>query len=91
MDLGIVTNPTTHESLEAFIQYVLNYAIGLSILLAIIALIISGFKYIFAMGDEDKIQSATKSLMFALIGLVIVFVAPLLVKFVLDQLNIGTI
>ncbi|MCD4811018.1 pilin [bacterium] len=89
MDFSIVTNPTTYENLEAFIQYVLNYAIGLSVLLAVVALIISGFKYIFAMGDEDKIQSATKSLMFALIGLVIVFVAPLLVKFVVDQLNIG--
>ncbi|MCD4756620.1 pilin [bacterium] len=89
MDFSIVTNPTMYENLEAFVQYILTYAVGLSVLLAVVALIISGFKYIFAMGDEEKIQSATKSLMFALIGLVIVFIAPLLVKFVVDQLNMG--
>ena len=89
MDFSLIANPTTHESLSAFVEYILNYAVGLSVLLAVIALIVAGFKYIFAMGDEDKVKGATKSLVFAIVGLAIVFLAPLVVQFVVDQLNIG--
>jgi type IV secretory pathway VirB2 component (pilin) len=85
-----LVNPTSNESFEAFVQFILNYAIGTSVLIAVIALIVAGFKYIFAMGDDDKIKSATRSLMFALIGLVIVFIAPVLVDFVIDLVNQGS-
>ena len=89
MDFSLVINQTNHESLGALVEYILNYAISLSVLLSIIALIVAGFKYIFAMGDEDKVKGATKSLVFALVGLAIVFIAPLLVQFVVNQLNVG--
>ena len=78
-------NPIAHESLEGFIRFLLSYAIGTSILLAIVALIISGFKYMFAMGDEDKIKGATNSLLFALLGLVLVFIAPILVEYIITS------
>ena len=80
-------NLTSYESLEAFIQYLLNYAIGTSVLLAVIALIISGFKYMFAMGDEEKIKGATQSLVFALLGLILVFIAPILVQYIISVLG----
>lgn len=89
IDYDLLTNPTTHESLEAFVLFMLNYAVSFSILIAVVALIVAGFKYILAMGDEDKIKSATKSLVFAIVGLVVVFVAPVLVQFIMTQLNVG--
>jgi hypothetical protein len=66
----------------------INFAIEISAILAVGALIIAGFKYILAMGDEDKRQSATKSLIFALVGLVIVFIAPITVKFIMEFLAV---
>jgi hypothetical protein len=40
------------------------------------------------MGNEEKIGSATKSLVFALVGLVIVFVAPLLVEYITTLMRV---
>jgi putative effector of murein hydrolase len=34
------------------------------------------------MGDEEKVEKATKSLIFALVGLAVVFLAPLLVEYI---------
>jgi putative effector of murein hydrolase len=48
-------------------------------------LIAAGFKYILAMGDEEKVKGATKSLVFALVGLAIVFIAPILVQYIMSN------
>jgi len=85
--MSMITNPVGYEDFGSFIQYLLNYAVGTSILLAVIALIISGFKYMLAMGDEEKVKSATQSLLFSLVGLALVFIAPLLVNFIINQLG----
>ena len=84
-DLSLIGNPTAHESIEAFVLYILNYAISISVILAVVALIIAGFKYILAMGDEEKVKGATKSLIFALVGLAIVFIAPILVQYIMSN------
>lgn len=81
LDISIVNNFTNFESLDAFIINLVNLAVSFSVLVAIVALIIAGFKYILAMGDEEKVEDATRSLVFALIGLVIVFIAPLVVEY----------
>lgn len=84
-DLSLIGNPTGHESIEAFVLYILNFAVSISVILAVIALIIAGFKYILAMGDEEKVKDATKSLVFALVGLAIVFIAPILVQYIVSN------
>jgi type IV secretory pathway VirB2 component (pilin) len=82
LDFSMINNPTDYDSLAAFITNLVDLAISLSVLIAVVALIIAGFKYILAMGDEEKVENATKSLIFALVGLVIVFLAPLLVEYI---------
>jgi type IV secretory pathway VirB2 component (pilin) len=88
LDWSGFNNPTNYNSLEEFIVQVVNMAISFSVIIAIIALIIAGFKYILAMGDEEKVEGATKSLIFALVGLVIVFLAPLLVEYITTLMQV---
>jgi hypothetical protein len=38
------------------------------------------------MGDEEKVEDATRSLIFAIVGLVIVFIAPLVVEYITNTL-----
>jgi len=52
-------------------------------------LIFAGYSYMTANGDENKIQTATKSLTWAIIGLVVCFVAVILVRFVGNKI-LGT-
>jgi type IV secretory pathway VirB2 component (pilin) len=82
LDFSLLNNPTSYQDLTSFVLAMINMAINFAVVIAVVALIIAGFKYILAMGDEEKTENATKSLIFALVGLVIVFVAPLLVRYV---------
>jgi len=75
----------TSGTLDSWIITVLNWAIGLAALAAVVMLIAAGFMYITANGDENKIGKATKTLTFAIVGLVICFIAVMLVNFVLNQ------
>lgn len=77
-----------YDDLSVFVIDLINLAISFSVVIAIAALIIAGFKYILAMGDEEKVQDATRSLIFALVGLVIVFIAPLLVKYITSLMGV---
>ena len=48
-------------------------------------IIVGGYSYMTAGGDESKVKDASKTLTNAIIGLVICFIAVVLVNFVLDN------
>lgn len=80
---------TANQGLMPLITSLINWAVGIAALVCVVILIASGYKYITAAGDETKVESATKTLTFAIIGLVVCFIAVILVKFVLSRI-IGT-
>jgi hypothetical protein len=61
---------------------ILSYIVGVA---AIIVVIYSGFKYITAAGETNKVGNAKNTLIYALIGLIIAALAQFLVHFVLNQ------
>jgi hypothetical protein len=68
--------------LDAFVQNALTVAVVVAALIAVVFLIINGIKYITSAGDSSKTEEAQKGIIAALIGLVVVGVAFLLVRFV---------
>ena len=78
-------NFTSFGDLKEFVFFVVQLGMSLSVLLVVASLVITGFKYIFSMGDEEKVKSATKSLTFSLLGLVIVFLSPRLIEFIINE------
>ena len=78
-------NLTAYGGLSEFVFSLINFAISISVLIVVISLIITGFKYILSMGDEEKVKEATRSLMFTLIGLVIVFLSPSIIRFIINE------
>ena len=85
VDLGPL-NGTSFENLYDFLYFVINYAIAISTLIAVVSLIISGFRFIVSFGDDKKIKAATNSLMYSLIGLVLVFISPRIIEFVINTI-----
>lgn len=71
------------ETVIAIIQWVL----GLLGLIAVIMILIGGFKWMTAGGNEEKVESAKKLLTAAIIGLVIILLAWAIVIFVLGVLQ----
>lgn len=54
---------------------------------AIVMIILAGFKYITSAGDSNKITAAKNTLLYAIIGLVIVALAQTIAHFVLTEAN----
>jgi cytochrome bd-type quinol oxidase subunit 2 len=54
-------------------------------IVAVIMIIYAGFRYITSGGASDKVGNAKNTILYALIGLVIVALAQLIVKFVLNK------
>ncbi|MDZ7785873.1 MAG: hypothetical protein U5L95_02000 [Candidatus Saccharibacteria bacterium] len=61
---------------------VLSIVVGV---VAVIMVIIGGLKYIISSGDSGNVQSAKNTILYAIVGLVIVAFAQIIVRFVLDQ------
>jgi integral membrane sensor domain MASE1 len=75
-----------NQPLESWVITMINWAIGLAALAAVVMLIVAGYLYITANGDENKVEKATKTLTFAIVGLVVCFIAVMLVQFVLRNI-----
>jgi TRAP-type C4-dicarboxylate transport system permease small subunit len=91
MDVSIINelNKTGYQGQEGLQELIvdgLNMAIGAAAVICVAVLIFSGYMYITASGDEAKVEKASKSLTFAIVGLAIAFIAVLLVNFVLKNL-----
>ena len=61
---------------------ILTLAVGA---LAVIFIIIGGFKYITSAGDASKSASARSTILYSVVGLVVVIFARVIVNFVLDE------
>jgi hypothetical protein len=66
---------------------IINLLITFSSVVAVAMIIVSGYKLITAAGDPDKIDSGQKTLTAAVVGLVIVWIVGLIIKFVLTQMR----
>ena len=81
-----ILNNTGFVDFSEFVVNFLNLAISLSIIIVVASIIISGFKFILSVGDEEKIKDATRSMTFSLIGLVLVFISPAIIEFVIQNI-----
>jgi len=62
----------------------LNFLVGASAVVAVGLIIYSGIRYMTAGGDPDNVKKASNILTAAIIGMCIVFLARILIKFVLE-------
>ncbi len=77
------TGPTT--AVNKLIANVVNLISLITGIVAVVFIVIGGFKYITSGGDSGKITSAKTTITYALIGLIIVALAQFIVRFVLGK------
>ncbi|MGI5898063.1 MAG: hypothetical protein ACOX6Q_02795 [Candidatus Dojkabacteria bacterium] len=66
---------------------VVNTIINLSALVAVIMLVVGGYFFITAAGNPEQISKGQKTLTAAIVGMIIVFLAKVIVWFVLDKVE----
>ena len=73
--------------LESTVIKILQWALGLLGLVAVIIIMYGGFVWLTAAGNEEKIRKAKRILRDAVIGLVIIMLAWAIVTFIIGRLN----
>lgn len=63
---------------------VVDILVGLASVVAVMMIIVAGYKLITAAGDPEKIESGQKTLTASVVGLVIVWAVGLIIKLVLQ-------
>ncbi|HET9174241.1 MAG TPA: pilin [Candidatus Saccharimonadales bacterium] len=87
---GGCSNNTTFSlsSIASSAVNILSWVVGV---VAVIMIVVGGFRYITSGGSSDKIGSAKNTLIYAIIGLVIVVLAQFIVHYVVTSTSSGTL
>jgi len=73
------------QGLDNLIRDIVNIVSIIVAIVAVIMIIIGGFKYITSGGDSGKVSSAKNTIIYAVVGLIVVALAQFIVKFVLSK------
>lgn len=76
----------TGSDLGNTIINIINVVISVIGIVAVIAIIIGGVQYMTSTGDPGKIKKAKDTIMYAVIGLIIVILAAVIVNFVITSI-----
>jgi hypothetical protein len=74
----------TQDNLNKLLTKIINIISAIVGVVAVIMIIYGGFKYITSGGDSNNVSGAKNTIIYAIIGLVIVALAQLIVHFVLN-------
>lgn len=74
-------SPSVNDTI-ALVVNILSFIVGIA---AVIMIIIGGLKYITSSGDSGNITSAKNTILYAIVGLVIVAIAQVIVRFVVNR------
>jgi hypothetical protein len=84
------TNGDASTGLTTIAQTITKYFSIIVGAISIIMIIYGGFRYITSGGDSGKVGSAKNTLIYAIVGLIIVALAQLIVRLVITQANTTT-
>jgi cytochrome bd-type quinol oxidase subunit 2 len=82
------TSAATHvNTLVTTIINILSVVVGI---IAVIMIIVAGLRYVTSGGKEEGVKNAKNTILYAIIGLVVVALAQLIVHFVLNKTTTAT-
>jgi hypothetical protein len=95
-NLQFSTNPTDQctaagtdatDAINNIIHTIVNLLSVIVGVVAVIMIIVGGFRYITSGGNDASVTSAKNTILYAIIGLVVVALSQLIVRFVLGRLT----
>lgn len=78
-------NPSGTPNINSVIENGINIFTIIIGIVAVVMILAAGFKYVTSGGDSNKIASAKNTLVYAVVGLVLVALSQFIVKFVLNK------
>lgn len=84
------TGLPNESSPTVFIMKIINIALGLAGLVAVLFLLIGGFRYITSAGNEEVAEQAKKIIINAIIGIVVIILSFVIVRVISQTLISNT-
>ncbi len=89
MDVNPINNifnlfPDQNASLPEIVQGILNWIFGIIGIIAVIMVILGGFKLMTSTGDPGRVKKGKDTILYGIIGLVIALLAFAIVNFVIN-------
>lgn len=78
-------------NVSTFILRIINIALAIAGLIAVLFLIIGGFRYITAAGNEEAAESAKKIIINSIIGVVVIILSFVIVRVISNALVSGQV
>lgn len=75
------------SQVAVIIRTVVNILLFLIGAFAVIMIVIAGFRFVGSNGDANTVSSARNTVLYAVIGLIVAFLAYALVNFIIDQIT----
>jgi cytochrome bd-type quinol oxidase subunit 2 len=82
---GNCVNEAAETKVNSTISLALNIFSAIVGIIAVVMIIVGGVKYITSQGESANITSAKNTILYALVGLVVVALAQVIVRFVLNR------
>lgn len=83
--------PTAGSSqVLCILQKVLNFLLAIAFIVAVIFLIIGGFRYVVSQGNEESLEKAKGTITNAIIGIVVIVLAYIILQLIFGVVNSGT-
>lgn len=73
------------DNVEGTIQSIVNLISAIIGIVAVIMIIIGGLRYVTSGGDSGKVSNAKNTIVYAIVGLIVVALAQVIVKFVISE------
>lgn len=87
---GEIASATGGEgSIRALVLKIVNYALAFLGIVAVLMLIYGGFSYLTAGGQQDKVDTGKKVILYAIVGIVIILLSFAIVNTVLGAASGG--
>jgi hypothetical protein len=84
-----LTNPISANSVPELVGNIINVALGIVGSLALIMFIYGGFTWMLAAGNDQAVEKGRNILVWATIGLVVIFASYSLVNFIINTAIVG--
>lgn len=81
------SNTGQTPSISSVIKTIADVLLGIIGAVAVIMLIIGGFRYVVSAGDSSALESAKNTILYAVVGIVVAFMAYAAVRFIVTQLQ----
>ncbi len=86
-DPNSTCDQTAGKNVSSLLHTAINLFSFVVGILSVLMIMIGGLKYITSSGDSNNINSAKNTILYAIVGLVVVILAQSIVRFVIDKSN----